>query len=95
MKASKLDKLKRKLTDSTVEELDKLDEAALQKTVADSSEAIEKAVKERNNNPRYKSAKTTVDDFAGGLRDLKTYQNAKILYSIHRLRGLRGENEQE
>jgi hypothetical protein len=93
MTPQKLEKLKKTLSDTVIEELDALDETGLKKAVSDSTEAIETATRERNDNPKYQTAKLAVTDLSGALKDTKKYQKAKITYSIYRLRELRGEEE--
>lgn len=90
MNFDKLDKIRNKIK-KDLEELDGMDETALRKVVADSEETVATATKQRDENEKYKKAKQAVKDLSGGLRDLKSFQNARKQYALHRLRELRGD----
>lgn len=91
----KLEKIIKKLPKSVVEEMDALPETNLQVMIAQSEESIATAVRERDNNPQYQAAKQAVLDLSAGLRDVKSYQTAKIQYALYRLRELNGTNDEE
>jgi len=81
---------KNKLPESVVEELDAMDEQALQKQVTDSTQAISTAKKERDENENYQAAKLAVSDLSAGLKEVKAYQGAKIAHCLARLTELKG-----
>jgi hypothetical protein len=87
----KIDKILEKLGKAQIEELDKLDEAELNKTIAEAQQAIETATEERNANERYQGAKQVIADLNGGLRNVRGFQNAKIGYALLRLKSLKDE----
>lgn len=87
MTDKKLAKIQKKL-EACIDELDAMSEQELQKTVCQASEAIAKAAQELDENEAYQTAKQDVKDLSGGFRDVKSYQGAKIAYSLHRLKGL-------
>ena len=83
------------LSDDARNELDGMSAESLNKVIADASQAIQTATKERDANEHYQAAKLAVTDLSAGLRDVKKYQGAKIGYSLNRLRELRGEDTGE
>lgn len=86
---------KETLSDDVRSELDAMDAGALNKVIADASEAIATAKKELDANPKYQAAKEAVTDCSAGMKEVKKYQGAKINYSLRRLRELRGEADGE
>lgn len=81
----KLEKILKKLTETVVEELDGMDVSQLHKMISDCEVNIAKAQLERDNNPKYQSAKEIAGDFNGALNEAKGYQRAKIAYVLIKL----------
>lgn len=82
-----LQKLLKKLTETVATEMRAMTASELERCLADSERAIAKATKERNENPNYQAAKQAVKDLSEGLRELRSYQNAKIEYALRLLDG--------
>jgi hypothetical protein len=91
----KIDKIRKALPAVVLEEMDKLGETDLQKSIAQSEEAIAQATRERDANTKYNDAKQAVSDLSEGLKGVKKYQTAKIHYALQRLRELRGDSIEE
>lgn len=87
----KLDKILKTLPESVVQELDALPIAELNSVIAQAEEAISTAIRERDANPKYQEAKESCKALSEGMREVKTYQRAKIEYSLHRRRELNGD----
>jgi hypothetical protein len=87
----KLEKILKQLSSDVREEMDGMSEAQLEKVIVQSEEALEKATRERDSNPGYKSAKQAVSDLSAGLKDVRKYQGAKKGYALHRLKEIKGE----
>lgn len=88
----KLDKIQKKLSAEVLQDLDRLNKEELHATIAAAEEAIAKATRERNALPGYQSAKQAVKDLSEGLKEVKSYQTAKIAYSLRVVRFLNGES---
>lgn len=84
-------KITKKLRDSVIEELDKLDESGLKSMITEGNQNVAKAIADRNDNENYKQAKSVSGDFDAALRDVKDYQGAKIAYGLLRLREMKGD----
>lgn len=91
----KLDKILKKLPKTVKDEMDEMLGNDLRRCVADSEENIATAVRERDDNTQYQAAKQSVKDLSEGLREVKSYQTAKIQYALHLLRELNGVETQE
>lgn len=92
----KLESIIKKLPEQVVEVLNNcIDEKELQALIANSEEAIATALRERDANPQYQAARQAVKDLSAGMREVKSYQGAKIQYALHRLRELNGTTEEE
>lgn len=86
----KIEKITKKLRDSVIEEIDRLDAPGLKGLVTESTANIAKARQERDENEKYREAKNVVGDFDSGLNEVKGYQGAKISYALLRLREMAG-----
>lgn len=92
MTPKQFEKITKKLIDSVMEEMDAMDTADLQRTIAEAEEAIATAKKEMEKNPEYQRAKEAVSDLSRGMKDTKAYQNAKIQYCLLRLKEQKGDD---
>lgn len=86
----KLDKIINKLPEDVIHTIGRMDMEALRKTIADSTGAIDKARQERDANPDYVKAKEDAKALSEGLKEVKSYQSAKITCALLVLRSLEG-----
>lgn len=82
----KLEKILKKLPEAVVQEMDTLVAVGLNAVIAQAEEAMASAIRDRDANPKYQSAKQACKDLSEGLKDTKNYQTAKIHYALHLLR---------
>lgn len=88
----KFEKVMKKLSASTFEEMDMMDEAGLNKAIAQAEENISVALKEKDKNSRYQDAKSIVSDFNSATKDVKDYQGAKIAFALVKLKLLANDD---
>ncbi len=81
-----IDKVLKKLPPAVIEVMDAMGATDLQQAVVQSEEAIHTATEELEANPKYQAVCEAKKDLSAGLRDLKSYQRAKIAYALHLLR---------
>jgi tRNA (Thr-GGU) A37 N-methylase len=81
-----------KLSETVIEELTAMTVEQLEKTIADCHAVIEQATAERNDNPKYQTAKEVLKDFNQGLKGVRDVQKAKIAYALSRRKELEESN---
>lgn len=86
MTDKKLEKIKKKLSDDVVQDIEALDTPGLNKLIADAEQAIATAKEERDANPKYAAAKEAVTDLSQGLKEVKSYQRAKVELALMHLK---------
>lgn len=74
--------LRQLLGQDTLDELNALDQASINKKIAESTESIQEAKTERDNNPNYQKIMEDKKAFDQGFNDLKKRQNAIIRYCL-------------
>lgn len=80
-----LEKIKKALGKTAVEELDSLKEADLRDTVVTSEHNLQSEIQKFENDDAFQLLKNKFKEAAGPLRDAKKFQKAKIRYALHRL----------
>lgn len=81
-----VEKILKKLQPAIVQEMDGMDKAQLEKVIVQSQEAIAEATDARDANSQYRAAKQATKDLSAGLKEVKSYQTAKMQYALIRLR---------
>jgi hypothetical protein len=89
----KLEKIAKVLPPVVIEGLATATPDALKTAIFTAEEAISKATRERDANPAYIEAKEAVKDLGAGLREVKSFQTAKIQLALLLLRD-KGEGEE-
>lgn len=79
------DKMKNALGNDTIEELESMNLAELQKVIVDASTAMKQVKDELEANPKYQELKADKSAAEAGKRDVNKRQGAKIKYAIERL----------
>lgn len=75
----------KKLGTGVRDELDKLSERGLRDAIIEAETSIREIVSEMEQDERLAGAKEIVKDLAGGYREAKQAQEAKVQYALHRL----------
>jgi hypothetical protein len=81
----KLEKAIKKLGTGVREELDKLSERGLRDAIVEAETMMREIASEMEQDDRLAGAKEIVKDLAGGYREARQAQEAKVQYSLHRL----------
>ena len=80
---NKIDKLTKKLGIDTIQDLGKLDKAAMQSRIVQAEQAMQQAHDELEANPNYQELKENLKALMAGKREVNSRQRAVIEYCLY------------
>ena len=80
-----MDKVKKKLGEDTVKEMEAMGVDTLKQTIVSANETMSEVKEELEANPAYQEAKANYDVFKSGQREVNTRQKAKIAFALYLL----------